>query len=99
MLFNYLKISIRGLLKNPVFSFINIAGLSTGLACSMLIMLWVWDETSFNKYFPKYDNLYQVRLNATVDKGMVTGLSVPYALKDAILSQDSAMNCTADSRA
>ena len=88
MLSNYLKITLRSLLKNPVFSFINIAGLSTGLACSMLIILWVWDEMSFNKYFPKYDNLYQVRLNATVDKGIVSGVALPYALKDAITLQD-----------
>lgn len=89
MLFNYLKIAVRSLLKNPVFSFINIAGLSTGLACSILILLWVYDEVTFDQYFPKYDHIYQVRLNAEVDKGIVTGLSVPYGLKDEILTKDA----------
>ncbi len=95
MLFNYLKIAVRSLLKNPVFSFINIAGLSTGLACSILILLWVYDETTFDQYFPKYNHIYQVRLNAEVDKGITTGQSVPYALKDALLERDSRIKRTA----
>lgn len=81
MLYNYFKIALRSLLKNPGFSFINIVGLSTGLACSIMILLWVYDEVTFDHYFPKYENIYQVKLNAAVDKGIVTGQSVPYALK------------------
>ncbi len=88
MLLNYFKIAIRSLLKNPAFSFINVTGLSIGLACSILILLWVYDEVTFNQYFPKYDNIAQVRLNAVVDKGIVTGVSMPYPLKDALLTQD-----------
>lgn len=95
MLINYFKIAIRSLFKNPVFSFINIAGLSTGLACSILILLWVHDEITFNQFFPKYDHLYQVRLNATVDKGVVTGQSVPYPLMEALLAADSRIKRTA----
>jgi len=86
---NHLKIAFRSLFKNPVFSFINIAGLSTGLACSVLILLWVYDEVTFDQYFPKYDNLYQVKLNASVDKGIVTGQAVPYPLKEALFPADN----------
>jgi ABC-type antimicrobial peptide transport system permease subunit len=89
MLLNYFKIAVRSLLKHPSFSFINIAGLSTGLACSILILLWVYDEVTFDHYFPKHNQVYQVKLNASVDKGIVTGQSVPYPLKDALLSEDS----------
>ena len=89
MLLNYFKIAVRSLLKHPSFSFINIAGLSTGLACSILILLWVYDEVTFDQYFPKHNQIYQVKLNASVDKGIVTGQSVPYPLKDALLSEDS----------
>lgn len=89
MLFNYFKIAVRSLLKHPSFSFINIAGLSTGLACSILILLWVYDEVTFDHYFPKHEQVYQVKLNAAVDIGIVTGQSVPYPLKDALLSEDS----------
>ena len=41
---NYLKIAFRNLTKNKAFSLINIMGLALGLACSLLIMLWVNDE-------------------------------------------------------
>ncbi len=94
MLLNYFKIAIRSLLKHPSFSFINIAGLSTGLACSILILLWVYDEVTFDQYFPKYDNIYQVHLNASVDKGIVTGESVPYAMKDALMTEDARIKRT-----
>lgn len=88
MLYNYLKIAVRSLFKHPTFSMINIAGLSTGLACSILILLWVYDEITFNQYFKKYDDIAQLRLNAVVDKGITTGVSMPYPLKDALLEKD-----------
>lgn len=94
MLLNYIKIAVRSLLKHPSFSFINIAGLSTGLACSILILLWVYDEVTFDQYFSKYDNIYQVKVNSVVDKGVVTGQSVPYALKDALIAEDSRIKRT-----
>ncbi|WP_310587643.1 hypothetical protein [Fibrella rubiginis] len=60
MLRNYVKIAWRNLVKNKAFSFINIAGLSVGLAVAMLIGLWVWDELSFNKYHENYNRIVQV---------------------------------------
>ncbi len=60
MLKNYFKIAIRNLLRNTTFTFINIVGLSLGIAASILITLWVTDEISFNKFHPNYDQLYQV---------------------------------------
>ncbi|MFZ5999726.1 MAG: ABC transporter permease, partial [Bacteroidota bacterium] len=86
---NYFKIAIRSLLKNSVYSFINIAGLSIGLACSILILLWVWDEVTFNQYFPNYKNMYKMRLNAKVDKGIETGDAMAFPLRDVLLQQDS----------
>ncbi|HEY5691934.1 MAG TPA: ABC transporter permease [Cyclobacteriaceae bacterium] len=60
MLKNYLKIGIRSLRKNSVYSFIHISGLAVGIACSMLILLWVQDETSYDRFQPKLDRLHQV---------------------------------------
>ena len=45
---NYLKIALRNLARNTVYSFINIAGLSVCIACCILILLWVYDEMTFN---------------------------------------------------
>lgn len=60
MIKNYLKISVRNLLKNKLFSFINIAGLAIGMACSILILLWVQDELSYDKFFSNSDSIYRI---------------------------------------
>ena len=57
MLTNYLKIAWRNLVRNKVYSSINIGGLAVGMAVAMLIGLWVYDEMSFNKQFKNYDRL------------------------------------------
>lgn len=67
MLKNYFIVTIRNLLKNRTYSFINIAGLSIGITCSILILLWVFDELSYDSQHPKADRLYQVWVNATFD--------------------------------
>ena len=55
MIKNYFKIAWRNLLKNKVYSFINIAGLATGMAVAMIIGLWIYDEVSANKHFKNYE--------------------------------------------
>src|SRR5882724_8725085 len=60
MLKNYFITALRNLRKNKAHSFINIAGLSVGMAVAMLIGLWIWDELSFNKYHQNYDRIVQV---------------------------------------
>ncbi len=60
MVKNYFKIAIRTLKKHKSYSFINITGLSIGLACALLILLWVQYEFSFDKFHSNYDNLYRV---------------------------------------
>ena len=56
-----LLLSIRLLGRNKLFSFLNIAGLAFGLACSILLYLWITDELSYNKYHKKVDRVYLVR--------------------------------------
>jgi putative ABC transport system permease protein len=65
MLRNYLKIALRNLVKNKVYSFINIGGLAVGMAVAMLIGLWVYDEVSFNTYHQNYEDIAQVRGHST----------------------------------
>lgn len=60
MLKNYCLVAWRSLMKNKLFSFINIAGLSIGLAGCMLILLYIHHEISFDKDLPNGDRLYQV---------------------------------------
>ncbi len=60
MIRNYLKIAWRNLLKNKTFSIINIAGLAVGLACFLLIAMYVTDEISYDRYNTKADRIYRV---------------------------------------
>ena len=60
MFTNYFKIALRNLQRNKIFSFINIAGLALGLACAMLIILYVKDEVSYDKFHKNVKNIYRV---------------------------------------
>ena len=74
---NYLKIALRNIKKYKGYSFINISGLAVGLACFILITLWIQDELGFDKFHKKKDNLYL--LTITHQNGIVDR-NVPYAL-------------------
>ncbi|MRS63183.1 ABC transporter permease [Larkinella terrae] len=79
MLFNYFKIAFRTLLKNKVYSVINIAGLATGMAVAMLIGLWIWDEVSFDTYHPNRERLAYVMATQTYngETGTYNSIVVP----------------------
>ncbi len=86
---NYLIITVRNLFKNGFYSFINIAGLAIGITCSILILLWVADETSFDKFHPKADRLYQVWVNAAFNGKINSWTSVPLPTYEAMKTADS----------
>ncbi|NLR56533.1 FtsX-like permease family protein [Chitinophaga polysaccharea] len=81
MVKNYLKIAIRNLLKNKSISFINIFGLSAGMAVTMLIGLWIWNELSFDKYYQHYDHIADVwqRQTAGANSGAFNSMPIPLA--------------------
>ncbi len=57
---NYVKIAIRNLFRNKLYSFLNIAGLAIGIACCVLILLYVQDELSFDRFHEKADRIFRV---------------------------------------
>src|SRR5690348_8078970 len=65
MLKNYFKIAFRNLLRNKIYSFINIMGLSLGLASAMLIILYVKDEVSYDRFHSNANNIYRVIVGQT----------------------------------
>ncbi|HEY2722682.1 MAG TPA: ABC transporter permease [Chitinophagaceae bacterium] len=69
---NHLKIAWRNLIKDRQFTFLNVLGLSAGLACALLIYFWVHDEMSVDKFFEKNDQIYQLmeRRNASGQIGI-----------------------------
>lgn len=60
MIRNYIKITFRNILKNKVFSFINITGLSIGLTAAMLILLYTKDEVSYDKFHTNNPNIHRI---------------------------------------
>ena len=58
MLKNYFKVAFRNLWKRKGYSFINILGLTTGMASAMLILLWIQNELSYDRFYKKTDRLY-----------------------------------------
>jgi putative ABC transport system permease protein len=62
MIRNYIKSAYRSLLKNKVYGAINILGLTVGIACCLLISLYVVDEISYDKFFDDSDRIYRVAL-------------------------------------
>ena len=60
MLKNFFKVAFRNLWKNKAFSFINITGLAIGMASAMLLLLWIYDEVSFDRFHEKKDRIYEV---------------------------------------
>jgi putative ABC transport system permease protein len=67
MLKNYLKIAFRNLVKHKGYSFINITGLAIGIACCLLIFLFVKDELTFDQFHKKGDRIF--RLTTQIDFG------------------------------
>lgn len=65
---NYLKIAWRNLLRNKVYSSINIGGLAIGLTCCMLIILYTKDEVSFDQFHAQKDRIYRIVVTAANDK-------------------------------
>ncbi len=81
MLKNHLKIALRNVGRNKIFSFINISGLAIGMACCILILLWIQDEMSYDRFHRSTDRLG--RVVAEVD---FSGQR-PWAVTEAPLSQ------------
>lgn len=84
MLKNYFKIAFRNLLKNKGYSFINIAGLATGIAVALLIGLWIWDELSYDKYHRNYDRIAQVWQHNIYNGTKGSQVSNPYLMAEEI---------------
>lgn len=60
MIENYLKIALRNIRRYSAYSILNITGMAIGMACAMLILLWVQDEWSFDRHFKNAGNLYRL---------------------------------------
>src|ERR1700748_1384226 len=72
MLKNYLKIAFRNLAKYKFISFINLFGLTVGLTCCLLILTYILQETSYDKYNSKADRIWRVTRSFNNKDGIVS---------------------------
>ena len=80
----YLKIAWRNILRNKGFSITNLSGLTIGMTCTILILLWVNDELNWDKFHPNHQNIYQVMVNRNFNGEITTDRSVPFPLAEAV---------------
>src|SRR6185437_14997103 len=80
MLRNYLKIAFRNLWKNKAFSFLNISGLAIGMASAVLILLWIQNEVSFDKFHKNKEYIYEAWNRGTFDGKLQCWNSTPKIL-------------------
>jgi putative ABC transport system permease protein len=72
MLKNYIKIAWRNITRQKAYSILNLAGLSIGMACSILILLWVQNELSYDRFHTQADRLFRLTCNAGDFKAAVS---------------------------
>jgi putative ABC transport system permease protein len=60
LLGNYIKVALRGIRRQKGYSFINIAGLAVGMTCVVLLLLWIQDELSFDRFHKNIDDIHIV---------------------------------------
>jgi putative ABC transport system permease protein len=84
---SYFKIGWRNLFRNKSYSAINIGGLAVGMAVTILIGLWIWDELSFNKSFKNYDRIGQLWQFVTFDVEKSSYNSMPIPLGNELRNQ------------
>ncbi len=85
MFSNYIKIAFRNLVKYKSFSFINLSGLAMGLACSILILLYVTDELSYDRFHSKGESLYRVVKDHIYGGGNILPVAVTPAALGPVL--------------
>jgi ABC-type antimicrobial peptide transport system permease subunit len=87
MIYSYSKIAIRNVIRNPIFSLINILGLALGIACSLLIFLWIGDEVSIGRHADKGAHLYRIMEREFTDGKVVADEDTPGLLADELKKQ------------
>jgi putative ABC transport system permease protein len=82
---NYFKTAFRNTIRNKVYSSLNISGLSIGMAVTILIGLWLWDEISFNKEGREhYSSIARVIQNVSNNGEVQTWMQIPHPLAEEI---------------
>ncbi len=86
---NIFIVALRNLIRNKLYSLTNIIGLSIGISCTILILLWIFDEISYDRFHSNGDQLYQVMVNTDFDNVIHTWNSLPLPTYSALQTENS----------
>ncbi|MGZ3820434.1 MAG: ABC transporter permease, partial [Mucilaginibacter sp.] len=84
MIKSYFKVAWRSLLKNKVYSFINVLGLAFGMAVAMLIGFWMFDELTYDHYHANHEKIAQVMVTQTFNNEVGTGQAMAIPLGEEL---------------
>jgi len=84
MLKNYLKVALRNLGKRKGFTFINIMGLALGIACCLLIAIYVFHELRYDKSYKKADRIYRITQKTVTPSDQENGATTPFPVATAL---------------
>jgi len=84
MFINYIKVAVRNILKHKGYSMLNIFGLAVGMACCLLILLYIKDELSFDRYHENADRIFRVIEEVRLEGVGEESSSMPFPAGDSI---------------
>lgn len=84
MWINYFKIAYRNLLRNKMFSLTNLVGLSLGCSSTIFILLWVYDELTYDRFHGNYEHIYQVMAHRDFNDQIFTDQNMAFPLSQAL---------------
>ncbi|HWH61719.1 MAG TPA: ABC transporter permease, partial [Ginsengibacter sp.] len=94
---NYFKTAWRNLVRTIGYSLLNVSGLAIGMAVALLIGLWVYDQYSFDKFFPGHESVYRVQRNFNSNGDTLTFQTTSLKLADALRNQVPEIEYVAES--
>lgn len=87
MITNYLKIALRNIRRHIGYSFINIFGLAVGMTCCLLIMLWVIDELSYDRFHENANHIYRVEQDQFYSGSVFHVNVTPYPMAEGLKAE------------
>lgn len=87
MLTNYLKVAFRNLVKKKYYSFLNLLGLSIGITAGILIIIYIQDELSYDRFHPQVEQKYVVGLNGKLGNQEISGIFTPAILAETAVNE------------
>ncbi len=87
MIKNYIKITFRNIKRQKGYSFINISGLAIGMACCILILLFIQDELSYDRYHKNAENIYRITYNEIIGGVYAEFALSPFAFAPAMKAE------------